>query len=74
MSNWVFIQQLATLENYVAYADALGLFNFCPMPIPEAGPAPAMSYDLPAVGTQLVMGKNLVRLRAVVRRPSRWRR
>jgi hypothetical protein len=66
VSNWVFIQQLATLENYVAYADALGLFNFCPMPIPEAGAPPAMSYDLPAVGTQLVMGKNLVRLRAVV--------
>ena len=62
VSNWVFIQQLAALENYVAYADALGLFNFCPMPIPEAGAPPAMSYDLPAVGTQLVMGKNLVRL------------
>ena len=66
VSNWVFIQQLAALENYVAYADALGLFNFCPMPIPEAGVPPAMSYDLPAIGTQLVMGKNLVRLRAVV--------
>jgi hypothetical protein len=66
VSNWVFIQQLAALENCVAYADALGLFNFCPMPIPEAGVPPAMSYDLPAIGTQLVMGKNLVRLRAVV--------
>ena len=66
VSNWVFIQQLAALENYVAYADALGLFNFCPMPMPEAGLPPAMSYDLPAMGTQLVMGKNLVRLRAVV--------
>jgi hypothetical protein len=66
VSNWVFIQQLAALENYVAYADALGLFNFCPMPMPEAGAPPAMSYDLPAVGTQLVMGKNLVSLRAIV--------
>ena len=46
VSNWVFIQQLAALENYVAYADALGLFNFCPMPMPEAGLPPAMSYDL----------------------------
>ncbi len=66
VSNWVFIQQLAALENYVAYADALGLFNFCPMPMPEAGVPPAMSYDLPAMGTQLVMGTNLVRFRAVV--------
>ena len=48
VSNWVFIQQLAALENCVAYADALGLFNFCPMPIPEAGVPPAMTYDLPA--------------------------
>lgn len=66
VSNWVFIQQLAALENYVAYSDALGLFNFCPMPLPEAGEPPAMTYDIPAVGTQLVMGKNLVRFRAVV--------
>ncbi len=66
VSAWVFIQQLAALENYVAYADALGLFNFCPMPTPEAGMPPAMTYATPPMGTQLVMGKNLVRLRAVV--------
>jgi hypothetical protein len=66
VSNWVFIQQLAALENYVAYTDALGLFNFCPMPEPEMGMPPAMTYMTPAMGTQLVMGKNLLRLRAVV--------
>ena len=66
VSAWVFIQQLAALENYVAYADALGLFNFGPMPTPEAGLPPAMTYATPPMGTQLVMGKNLVRLRAVV--------
>lgn len=66
VSSWVFIQQLAALENYVAYADALGLFNFCPMPMPEEGVPPAMTYATPPIGTQLVMGKNLVRMRAVV--------
>jgi hypothetical protein len=66
VSSWVFIQQLAALENYVAYADALGLFNFCPMPMAEAGMPPAMTYMMPQMGSQLVLGKNLVRLRAVV--------
>ncbi len=66
VSAWVFIQQLAALENYVAYADAMGLFNFGPMPTPEAGMPPAMTYLTPPMGTQLIMGKNLVRLRAVV--------
>jgi hypothetical protein len=66
VSAWVFIQQLAALENYVAYADAMGLFNFGPMPTPEAGMPPAMTYMTPPMGTQLIMGKNLVRLRAVV--------
>ena len=66
VSAWVFIQQLAALENYVAYADAMGLFNFGPMPTPEAGMPPAMTYLTPPMGTQLVMGKNLIRLRAVV--------
>jgi hypothetical protein len=66
VSSWVFIQQLAALENYVAYSDALGLFNFCPMIKPEMGLPPAMTYLVPNVGSQLVMGKNLIRLRAVV--------
>jgi hypothetical protein len=66
VSSWVFIQQLAKLENYVAYSDALGLFNFCPMIKPMMGLPPAMTYLTPAIGTQLVMGKNLIRLRAVV--------
>jgi hypothetical protein len=66
VSSWTFIQQLAKLENYVAYSDALGLFNFCPMIKPEMGLPPAMTYLTPAIGTQLVMGKNLLRLRAVV--------
>jgi hypothetical protein len=66
VSAWVFIQQLAAMENYVAYADTLGLFNFCPMPKPEEGMPPVLTYFEPATGSQLVMGKNLVRLRANV--------
>jgi Type VI secretion system/phage-baseplate injector OB domain len=66
VSNWTFIQQLASLENCVAYADGLGIFHFCPMPMAEAGLPPSMSYELPDMGTQLVLGKNLKNLRAVV--------
>lgn len=66
VSSWVFIQQLAALENCVAYADAEGLFNFGPMTKPEEGMPPAMTFETPPEGTQLVMGKNLIRLRAVV--------
>ncbi|MDQ6782993.1 MAG: VgrG-related protein [Actinomycetota bacterium] len=66
VSAWVFIQQMAALENCVAYVDAMGLFNFGPMTRPQAGLPPVMTYDLPPEGTQLVMGRNLVRLRASV--------
>jgi hypothetical protein len=66
VSSWVFIQQLAALENYVAYADTMGLFNFGPMTMPAQGMPPALSYLQPAAGTQLVLGSNLVRLRANV--------
>ena len=66
VSAWTFIQQLAALENYVAYSDAMGLFNFCPVPTPAAGVPPAVTYATPPMGTQLILGKNLVRLRAVV--------
>lgn len=66
MSSWEFIQQLARLENYVAYTDPMGLFNFMPMPKPEEGEPPSMSYDVPAMPGQLVMGQNLRRFRAVV--------
>jgi hypothetical protein len=66
VSDWEFIQQLARAENYVAYADAEGLFNFCPMPLPEEGDPPAVNYSLPAQPTQLVVGKNVRRLRGVV--------
>src|ERR1700722_3020812 len=58
VSNWVFIQQLAALENCVAYADALGLFNFGPLTTAEAGMPPAMTYATPPMGTQLIVGKN----------------
>lgn len=66
VSPWTFIQQLARMENYVAFCDAEGLFNFRPMPLPEEGDPPAVSYEAPAGGTQLVMGKNLRRFRATV--------
>lgn len=66
ISDWAFIQQLAALENYVAYSDAEGLFNFGPMTSPEVGMPPALTYDMPPEGTQLVMGSNLIRMRAVV--------
>jgi hypothetical protein len=66
VSNWTFIQQLAALENCVAYADGLGMFHFEPMPMAEAGMPPAVTYEQPDMGTQLVLGKNLKNLRAVV--------
>jgi hypothetical protein len=67
VSDWVFIQQLAELEGYDAYMDAEGLFNFCPSGIAEEGLPPVMSYEEPVVsGTQLVLGKNLLRLKASV--------
>lgn len=66
VSPWVFIQQLAALEGYVAYCDAEGLFNFCPMAEPEAGEPPAVTYATPPIGTQIVVGKNVLRLRSTV--------
>jgi len=66
VSAWTFIQQLAAMEGYLAWVDPLGLFNFGPIPRPQEGPPPVMSLNEPAKGTQLVMGKNLVRLRASV--------
>jgi hypothetical protein len=66
VSPWVFIQQLANLENYVAYADTMGLFNFGPMPNPSEGLPPVMSYVQPPQGGQLVKGVNLVRLHSTV--------
>ena len=66
VSSWVFIQQLAARENCVAYCDALGLFNFGPMTRPEETDPPSLTYMVPPMGTQLVLGTNLIKLRAVV--------
>jgi hypothetical protein len=66
VSAWVFIQQLAAMEGYVAYANRLGLFNFCPMPQPEEGLPPVQTLLEPPLLTQLSMGRNLIRLRATV--------
>jgi Type VI secretion system/phage-baseplate injector OB domain len=66
VSAWVFIQQLAALENCVAYADAEGVFHFGPIANPADGLPPAMSFEQPPTGTQLVKGLNLIRLRATV--------
>ena len=66
VSPWVFIQQLAQLEGYVAYCDAEGLFNFCPMTEPEEGEPPNLSYEIPPEGPQIVLGKNVLRMRSVV--------
>jgi phage protein D len=66
VSDWVFVQQLAALENRVAYADAEGLFNFVPITDPRTGPPPVLdAFERPR-GNQLAMGDNLVRLRACV--------
>ncbi|HET6809983.1 MAG TPA: VgrG-related protein [Acidimicrobiales bacterium] len=67
VSDWVFIRQLAELEGYDAYMDGLGLFNFCPAGVAEEGAPPVVSYEEPSLtGTQLVLGKNLIRLKASV--------
>lgn len=67
VSAWVFIQQLAALENYVAYVDSLGMFNFCSAKKPMEAPPPVMDYAQPAVlATQLTLGDNLLRLRGTI--------
>jgi phage baseplate assembly protein gpV len=66
ISAWAFIKQLCALENYVAYVDAEGLFCFGPLTPAAEGEPPSMTYEVPPVGSQLVLGRNLVRLRAVV--------
>jgi len=66
VSPWVFVQQLAQRENRVAYVDALGLFNFKAMPKAQDGPPPVMSYDQKPLPTQMVAGRNLIRLRSSV--------
>jgi phage protein D len=66
VSAWVFIQQLAALENCIAYVDTFGNFNFGPMPQPDDGPDPVKSYAESPSGTQLVQGINLIRLRATI--------
>lgn len=64
LSPWAFIQQLALRENYVAYADSLGVFNFKSMPQPEMAPPPLLSAEMPPMSaTQLAVGVNLIRLR-----------
>ncbi|HZT67018.1 MAG TPA: VgrG-related protein [Acidimicrobiales bacterium] len=65
VSDWVFIQQLAAEEGYDAYSSN-GLFNFKPAGEAAEGLPPVMSYAEPAMASQLVMGKNLIRLRASV--------
>ena len=66
VSNWTFIQQLAALENRVAFVDRLGMFNFVKPPSPEFAGPPVMSLDEPPMGEQLAMGVNLIRLRSSV--------
>ena len=66
VSNWAFIQQLAALENRVAFVDSMGLFNFVLPPTPDLAPPPVMSMDEPLMPGQLAMGLNLIRLRSSV--------
>jgi uncharacterized protein involved in type VI secretion and phage assembly len=66
VSDWVFIQQLGALENYVAYVGSAGSFYFGPMADPTSAPPPVLTYSQVPHGAQLVKGANLVRLRATV--------
>lgn len=67
VSDWVFIQQLADLEGYDAYMSSDGLFNFKPVALAEEAPPPIVSYEEPSVsGAQLVVGRNVTRLKASV--------
>ena len=66
VSAWTFVHQLAALENRIAYVDPLGVFQFGPMALPEEAPPPAMTYDSPPLPGQLILGYNLIRLRANV--------
>jgi hypothetical protein len=65
ISDWAFIQQLAADEGYDAYMQN-GFFHFKPPTLAEEGLPPVEDSEEPATGTQLVMGKNLIRLRASV--------
>ena len=62
VSSWVFIQQLAAMGNCVAYAEPRVYSISARMTKPEAGEPPSMTYMTPSMGTQLVMGKNLIRM------------
>lgn len=61
-SDWEFIQQLAAESNRVAYS-SLGQLNFVEPIESEAAPEPG-STDTAPISCQLVMGSNIVRLRA----------
>lgn len=64
MSDWQFLQRLASECGYLAYVTN-GTFHFEPPPDAASGPQPGNLTS--ASGLQLVMGVNLVRLRATVR-------
>lgn len=64
VSDWTFIQQLAALENRVAFVNAEGMFNFM-LPEPEPAPPPPEPM-MPLLPGQVAGGENLVRLRASV--------
>ena len=66
VSGWTFVHQLAALENRIAYVNPFGVFQFRPMALPEEAPPPAMTYDTPPLPGQLILGYNLIRLRANV--------
>jgi phage protein D/phage baseplate assembly protein gpV len=65
ISSWLFIQQLAAAYGYVARLSmADGTFTFAPPRSVAEAPPPAMSFDQPLEPGQLVLGLNVLRLRA----------
>jgi phage protein D len=65
VSSWLFIQQLAAAYGYVARLSmADGTFTFAPPRSVAEAPPPAMSFDQPLEPGQLVLGLNVLHLRA----------
>src|SRR5487761_1936564 len=65
VTDWDFIQMLAVDNGYRAYM-ADGIFNFGPIMPPDEAMLPG-TFETPSLASQLVLGKDLIRVRGAVR-------